>query len=238
MMTQLKLGDIVLDVVQKNIRNVHLSVHPPNGRVTVAAPLHMKPDTIRVFAVSKLGWIKQQQKKFREQERETPREFLDRESHYVWGKRYLLTLKDADHSPRVELKPRRLVMTVRPGTSPAKRSEILDAWYRDQLREAIPEIIARWEPIIGVRVARFFIQRMKTKWGSCTPASRNIRLNTDLARKPRECLEYIVVHEMVHLCEPTHNERFVTLMNQFMPGWKQFRQLLNQLPIRHDAWGY
>jgi predicted metal-dependent hydrolase len=238
MMTQLKLGDIVLDVVQKDIRNVHLSVHPPNGRVTVAAPLRMKPDTIRVFAISKLAWIKQQQKKFREQERETPREFLDRESHYVWGKRYLLTLKEAEQSPRVELTPRRLVMTVRSGTSPEKRAEILEAWYRDQLREAIPEIIARWEPVIGVKVSRFFIQRMKTKWGSCTPASRNIRLNTDLARKPRECLEYIVVHEMVHLRESTHNERFVTLMNQFYPSWKQARQILNRLPVRHEAWGY
>jgi predicted metal-dependent hydrolase len=238
MMTQLKLGDIVLDVVQKDIRNVHLSVHPPNGRVTVAAPLRMKPDTIRVFAISKLAWIKQQQKKFREQERETPREFLDRESHYVWGKRYLLTLKEAEQPSRVELTPRRLVMTVRSGTSPEKRAEILEAWYRDQLREAIPEIIARWEPVIGVKVSRFFIQRMKTKWGSCTPASRNIRLNTDLARKPRECLEYIVVHEIVHLRESTHNERFVLLMNQFYPSWKQARQILNRLPVRHEAWGY
>jgi len=161
-----------------------------------------------------------------------------RESHYVWGKRYLLTLKETEQPPRGELTPRRLVMTVRPGTLPAKRAEILDAWYRDLLREAIPDIIARWEPVIGVKVSRFFIQRMKTKWGSCTPASRNIRLNTDLARKPRECLEYIVVHEMVHLRESTHNERFVTLMNQFMPGWKQHRQLLNQLPIRHESWEY
>jgi predicted metal-dependent hydrolase len=238
MMTQIRLGDIVLDIVQKDIRNVHLSVHPPNGRVTVAAPLRMKPDTIRVFAISKLGWIKQQQKKFQKQDRETPREFLDRESHYVWGKRYLLTLKEAEQPASVELTPHRLVMTVRPGTSPEKRSEILDAWYREQLREVIPDIIARWEPMIGVKVSRFFIQRMKTKWGSCTPSARNIRLNTDLARKPRECLEYIVVHEMVHLREPTHNERFLTLMSQFMPDWRQSRNALNQLPVHHEDWGY
>ena len=237
MVTHIKLGDMVLDVVQKDIKNVHLSVYPPNGRVRISAPLRMNSDTIRVFAISKLSWIKQQQPKMQEQERESPREFLDCESHYVWGKRYLLKVTEVDAAPKVELVHRKLRLTVRSGTSEEKRATIIDAWYREQLRQAVPAIIARWEPVLGVKVARFFVQRMKTKWGSCSTDVGSIRLNTDLAKKPPECLEYIVVHEMVHLLEPTHNDRFVALMNQFMPKWQHCRQMLNRLPVRHETWG-
>lgn len=237
-MSQLKLGDMVLDVIQKDIKNVHLSVYPPHGRVRISAPLRMNSDTIRVFAISKLSWIKRQQRKMQEQERESPREFLDRESHYVWGKRYLLKLAEVDAAPKVELSHRKICLTVRSGTSEEKRGAILDGWYREQLREAVPELIAQWEPVLGVKVARFFVQRMKTKWGSCSVKVGSIRLNTDLAKKPPECLEYIVVHEMVHLLEPTHNDRFVALMNRFMPKWQYRRQLLNRLPVRHETWGY
>jgi predicted metal-dependent hydrolase len=198
----------------------------------------MKLDTIRVFAVSKLGWIKQQQHKLQEQERESPREYLDRESHYVWGKRYLLKVIEENHTPTVELKPSQLILQVRPGTEAAKRHAIMEEWYRNQIKQAVPGLIAKWEPLIEVKVERFFVQRMKTKWGSCTPHKKHIRLNTDLAKKPPICLEYIVVHEMIHLLEPTHNNRFRALMEQFVPKWQFYREELNRLPVRHEEWGY
>ncbi len=238
MATQLKLGDIAVEVVQKDIKNLHLSVHPPAGKVRIAAPLRMNLDTIRVFAISKLGWIRQQQKKLREQARETPREYLDRESHYVWGKRYLLKTIESDDAPNVTLKHSQLQLCVRPDASAARKQAVLAAWYRAQLKQAVPALLAQWSPRLGVSVARFFVQRMKTKWGSCNPAARSIRLNTELAKKPRACLEYIVVHELVHLLEPTHNDRFVALMNQFMPNWRGLRDELNRLPVRHEDWEY
>ena len=238
MRSQIQLGNLAVEVVRKEIRNIHLSVHPPAGRVTLAAPARLSLDTLRVFAISKLGWIRQQQQKLLEQERETPREFLERESHYVWGRRCLLNLIEGDHAPAVELGHGRLILRLRPGTSPSKRAELLDAWYRAQIREALPAIVAKWEPLLGVKVERCFVQRMKTRWGSCNPCTRSIRLNTDLAKKPEECLEYIVVHEMVHLLEPTHNSRFLALMDRFLPRWQLHRDTLNRLPVRHEHWSY
>jgi predicted metal-dependent hydrolase len=235
---RLQIGDIDVDVVRKNIKNVHLSVHPPTGRVRIAAPERMSLDTVRVFAISKLPWIRQQQEKLREQERETPREYLDRESHYVWGKRYLLKVVEADQPPSVELSHGRMILRERPGTDAVKRQSIIDDWYRQQLHDAIPALIEVWQRVIGVRAQRYFVQRMKTKWGSCNHSAGTIRLNTDLARKPRECLEYILVHELVHLLEPTHNDRFKALMVQFLPKWQFRRDLLNALPLRHERWDY
>lgn len=238
MVTKIELGGIDVEVVKKDIKNIHLSVYPPAGRVRISAPLRMNLDTIRVFAISKLGWIKQQQKKIREQERESPREYLDRESHYVWGKRYLLQVIETDQSAGVELKHSKMVLRVRPGASEEKKQAIVSEWYRGQLKKALPSLIAKWEPLIGVKVERFFVQKMKTKWGSCSRESRSIRLNTDLAKKPPGCLEYIVVHEMVHFLEPTHNKRFTALMEQFMPKWRFYREELNRLPVRHEKWDY
>mgnify|MGYP003346749168 CR=1 FL=1 len=238
MRTQVQLGDLAVDVMRKDIKNVHLSVHPPSGRVRIAAPLRMNLDSIRVFAVSKLGWIRQQQRKLRQQEREPPREYLDRESHYVWGKRYLLKVIYADAVPDLQLKHSTLLLSIRPGTSADRRQALLDGWYRKQLKAAIPALIKTWEPRLGVKVERFFVQRMRTRWGSCSPSTRSIRLNAELAKKPRECLEYILVHELVHLLEPTHNHRFIALMDQFIPRWQMQRELLNRLPVRHEHWGY
>jgi predicted metal-dependent hydrolase len=238
MRTRIQLGDIGVDVVRKDIKNVHLSVHPPTGRVRIAAPERMSIDTVRVFAIAKLPWIKKQQRKLREQERETAREYIDRESHYVWGQRYLLKVLEVDQPASVELNHGRMVLRVRPGTTKAKRQAIVEEWHREQVRKAVPPLIEKWERLMGVRVRRFFVQRMKTKWGSCNHRADSIRLNTDLARKPRECLEYIVFHEMVHLLEPTHNERFMALMDQFMPKWQSHRDVLNRLPVRHESWGY
>jgi len=192
----------------------------------------------RVFAISKLDWIRQQQTKLREQERETPRGYVERESHYLWGKRYLLTVQEIDEPPAIELKHSRMVLRVRPGTEEAKRQALVEQWYREQLKAAVPALLARWEPLLGVKAEHWFVQRMKTRWGSCNHQARTIRLNTELAKKPIQCLEYIVVHELVHLLEPTHNARFVALMDRFLPQWQHHRQVLNRLPVRQVTWSY
>jgi predicted metal-dependent hydrolase len=238
MATTLKLGSITVDVVQKDIKNVHLSVYPPAGKVRISAPLRMKVETIRVFAASKLGWIKEQQKKITGQDRKSPREYIERESHYLRGRRYLLRIVERDSPPLVQLRHNKIVLQVRPATGAARRREILDEWYRGQLRAAAQPLIAKWVSMMGVRIERVFVQRMKTKWGSCSRRSASIRLNTDLAKKPPECLEYMVVHEMVHILEPTHNARFMSLMDRLMPNWRVYRQMLNRLPVRHETWDY
>lgn len=238
MQSQITVGGVTVDVVLKDIKNVHLSVHPPTGRVTIAAPAHMSLDTVRLFAIAKVVWIRQQQNKLNLQERETPREFLSRESHYVWGERYLMKVVELDAPPIIELKHNRMIFQVRPGWDGEKRKELMESWYRELLRQAVPTLLAVWEQRIGVTVDVVAVRRMKTKWGSCNPIAKTILLNTDLAKKPRECLEYIVVHELVHLLEPTHNERFIKLMDQHMPKWQSHRQLLNSLPVRHENWGY
>jgi predicted metal-dependent hydrolase len=237
MSEQIKLGAIAVEVVQKNIKNIHLGVYPPDGKVRISAPLRMSLDTVRVFAITKLSWIKSQQQKMREQPREARREYLDRESHYVWGKRYLLKIEELDAAPEVELKHSRMILRIRPGATAEKKQDVLEAWYREQLRSALPELLARWMPRLGVSPQRVFVQKMRTRWGSCS-RSGNIRLNTDLAKKPPECLEYILVHELAHILEPTHNERFAALMDQFMPKWKFYRTQLSRLPVRHEEWGY
>jgi predicted metal-dependent hydrolase len=237
-MPRIELGDITADVVLKDIKNVHLSVYPPTGRVRISAPKRMSLDTIRVFAISKLDWIKQQQAKLRAQERETPRDYVDRESHYVWGKRYLLTVIEGDERPAIKLKHSQMILRVRPRTEEDKRQAIVEEWYREQIKEAVPALLARWQPFLGVNVDRWFVQRMKTRWGSCNHKASTIRLNTELAKKPPECLEYIVVHELIHLLEPTHNARFVALMDRFMPKWQFYRDLLNSLPLRRETWSY
>jgi hypothetical protein len=236
MVSHLELGDVVLDVVKKDIKNVHLSVYPPTGRVRISAPLHMSTDTIRVFAISKLGWIRQQQRKLQAQEREAPRDYIDRESHYLWGKRYLLKLVPTEAAPSIELKHSKLVLHSRPDATTERKQAVLDEWYREQLKAALPALLDKWQSLLGVQVSRFFVQRMKTKWGGCSPATRTLRLNSELAKKPLECLEYIVVHELMHLIEPTHNAHFVALMDLHMPKWRHHRDVLNSLPVRAERW--
>lgn len=238
MPTTIALGSVTLDVVRKDIKNVHLSVYPPTGRVRISAPARMSLDTIRLFAISKLGWIRQQQQKLRVQERETPREYLDRESHYVWGRRYLLKVVEADAAPSVQIQHGTLLLRVRPGADEARREAVVAAWYRQLLKRAVAPLIEAWEPLLSVTVKGFFVQQMKTRWGSSNPDARTIRLNTELAKKPRECLEYIVVHEMIHLLESPHNARFTGLLDRFMPQWQHYRSILNRLPVRHERWDY
>ncbi|MEY4979599.1 MAG: hypothetical protein RLZZ352_1869 [Pseudomonadota bacterium] len=238
MTVTIDLGGVSADVVRKRIKHVHLSVYPPAGRVRISAPEHMALDTIRVFAISKLSWIKGQQRKVQAQARELPRDYIDRESHYLWGKRYLLTVVEQNAAPSIDQQHNRIVLSVRPGTTTERREELLDAWYREQVKAAVPPLLAKWEALMGVKSSKVFIQRMKTQWGSCNPSSHAIRLNTDLAKKPPECLEYIVVHELAHLIEPSHGPRFVSAMDLFMPQWRQYRDELNTLPVRHEDWVY
>jgi predicted metal-dependent hydrolase len=226
-----------LDVVRKDIKNVHLSVYPPTGRVRISAPERMDFDTIRLFAISKLGWIKQQQKRLREQERESRREYLDRESHYVWGRRYLLKVVEDNAAPSVQIQHSTLLLRVRPGADVETKAAVMAAWYRHLLRSAVPPLIEAWEARLNVTVNGFYVRQMRTKWGSCNPAARTLRLNTELAKKPRECLEYIVVHEMVHLLERRHDDRFEAYLDQSMPQWRQYRDMLNLGPLSHETWG-
>jgi|ERR1035437_2514284 predicted metal-dependent hydrolase len=237
-MQQLKLGAITVDVIQKNIKNVHLSVYPPTGRVRIAAPERMNLDTIRIYAISKLGWIKKQQTRFKNQEREAPREYITMESHYYNGKRYLLKVVEHDATPKVIMKPGRIELYVRPKTSREKKQIILEQWYRAKLKESVAEYISIWEPKMKVKVTEFGIKKMKTKWGTCNREAKRIWLNLELAKKPSQCLEYIVVHEMVHLLERKHNDRFVSFMDKFQPQWRMHKEELNRLPVSHSDWKY
>lgn len=235
MTTQLQLGSVRIDVVQKDIKNMHLSVHPPHGRVTIAAPQRMKLDAIRVFAISKLQWIKRQQKKQQAQPRLSPRQHIERESHHVWGRRHLMKVIEHDAPPRVELSARYLKLHIRPGATREKRQQVMEQWYRHQVREALEELLPKWEKLLRVRVGKVFVQRMRTRWGSCNHRTTTVRFNTELAKKPRECLEYVVAHELAHLRESTHNARFVALLDQHLPKWQMLRELLNQMPLEGHA---
>ncbi len=230
MVVQIDLDGIAAEVVLKDIKNIHLRVYPPDGRVRVSAPAWMSLDVIRTFAMSKLGWIRTQQQRFREQ-KYVPREPPDRDGRYVWGKRYQLKVVKSDRAPTVKLQEGYMLLQVRPGTDKKKREAIVEAWYRQQLKQAVPPLLARWAPRMGVRVERFFVQRMKSRWGSCNLRAHTIRLNTELVKRPPECLEYVVVHELAHLLEPSHNARFRALMDQFMPDWKVYRDQLKQWPV-------
>lgn len=230
----IELGGLAINVVRKNIKNVHLSVYPPMGNVRISAPLRMNLDTIRVFAISKLDWIEKHRQKIRNRVRETPRAYIDRESHYLWGKRYLLNIVEVQSSPSVMIEHDRLLLHVRSGANLDQKSTVVNNFYCQQLESALPPLITKWERLIGVTVTSFSVRKMKTKWGSCTPGLGTIRFNSELAKKPAECLEYVVVHELVHLLEPSHNKRFIALMDAFMPKWRFYQSELNRLPINFE----
>lgn len=230
MISAIKLNDIVVDVTQKKIKNIHLSVYP-NGQVKISAPLHTNQETLRTFLISKLGWIKQKQTKFQNQQRETPRDCINRESHYVWGQRYLFKVIEHDAPPQIVLGHSEMLLHVRANASQDYKQAVVDEWLRYELKKALPPLIEKWQPIMGVEVKKFFVQKMKTRWGSCNYTQGNVRFNSELAKKPPECLEYVVVHELVHLLEPSHNARFHSLMSQFLPNWKLIKAELNRLAI-------
>lgn len=232
----IRLGDIEIAITRKAVKNVHLSVHPPVGHVTLVAPTGTRLEVARAYAISKLSWIRDQQAKLLSQPRETPRQYVERESHYLWGRRYLLSVVEKDEKPSVRLSHRKITLTVRPDSSTAKREEVMHEWYRALLHEVVPTLISKWEAKLGVKVSRYFLQRMKTKWGGCNHRAGTIRLNTELVKKPKDLLEYVVVHEMLHLVEPTHSERFLALLEQHYPTWREARVELNELPLAAETW--
>lgn len=227
----IELGDIRISLTRKRVKNVHLTVHPPNGRVTLVAPPTTRTEVARAYAISRLGWIRQQQRSFAGQEREQARQFVTRESHQLWGRRYLMSVTEADVKPHVKLDHRRIHLVVRPGADQAKKAEVIHDWHKALLHAELPGLIAQWERKLGVKVNGYYLQRMKTQWGSCNHRAGNIRLNTELVKKPKDLLEYVVVHEMLHLLVPTHSEMFVELLNQHFPGWREARADLNALAL-------
>lgn len=236
MTEMIQIGDLSIQVTRKDIKNVHLSVHPPNGRVTLAAPTATRLEVARAYAISKLGWIREQQEKLKNQVRETPRQFIERESHYLWGRRYLLTVVHREAKPCISLDHKRITLSIRPGSNTEKRAEVIHEWHKSLLHKVVPLLINKWEAKLGVKVAGYFLQRMKTKWGSCNHRAGHIRLNTELVKKPKDLLEYVIVHEMVHLVEATHSDRFVTILDEHYPAWREARAELNELPLTAEVW--
>lgn len=227
--------DFIVEVTRKDVAHVYLSVHPPDGRVTLVAPTHTRFDVLRAYAASRLGWIRARRAGLLAQARETPRRYVERESHYVWGRRHLLSVVERDAKPSVTLDHRRIFLSVRPGATVREREAVMQAWHRSLLRAAVPALLQKWEEKLQVRVNGCFVQRMKTRWGSCNPRTGAIRLNTELVKKPKDLLEYVVVHEMLHLIEPTHGPRFTVLLDRHYPTWRAARAELNDLPLGSPA---
>ena len=232
----IKLGEVTLLVTIKDIKNVHLTVHPPDGRVTLTTPTGTRLEVARAYAISKLGWIREQQKKLENQDREAPRQFIERESHYLWGRRYLMTIDYEDAKPYVSLDHKRVTLNIRPGSDAKKRAEVIHEWHKSLLHREVTFLIKKWEPKLKVKVAGYFLQRMKTKWGSCNHLAGHIRLNTELVKKPKDLLEYVIVHEMAHLIEPTHSDRFIAIIDEHYPPWREARAELNELPLTAEVW--
>lgn len=230
----IRIGDVSIRITLKPVKNVHLSVHPPHGEVTLVAPQGTRLEVARAYVISRLSWIRLQQEKMRAQARESPRRFVGRETHYLWGRRYLLSVNFEEVKPSVVVDHKRITLTVRPGAGLDKRAEIIHEWHKSLLHGVVPELIRKWEPKLEVRVLDYFLQKMKTKWGSANPLAGHIRLNTELVKKPRELLEYVIVHEMIHLREHTHGPRFVDLLDQHYPVWRDARAELNELPLHSD----
>lgn len=238
-MRSITVNGMRVEIVRKAIKNLHLGVYPPNGRVRVAAPIAVNDDAVRLAVVTRLPWIKRQQAGFKNQERQSPRQYVSGESHYVFGRRYrLLVVKDRS-APAVSIKnSRTLVLKVPSESDLSGREKVMLAWYRKQLRSAAAPLIEKWAELIGVPLPRSGIKRMKTKWGSCSIASGRIWLNLELAKKPPQCLEYIIIHELSHFLERNHNDRFIKLMDRHLPNWRTTRAELNTAPLKHEDWPF
>ena len=238
-MDQITIGNISIDVVKKDIKNLHLGVYPPNGRVRIASPLKVDDEAVRLFAISKMAWIKKQQLKFETQQRQSERQFVSGESHYYKGRRYLLNVIYHNAAPKIIIRNKTYIdLYVRDGSTIEQREKVMAEWYRRQLKEQMPAMIDKWQKIIGVQLNNWGIKKMKTKWGTCTIASSRIWLNLELAKKSEHCLEYIIAHEMVHLLERKHNDRFVEYMDKFMPKWRIYKDELNSSMLSHENWSY
>jgi len=235
----LQLGTVEALVVRKPIKNLHLSVLPPNGWVRISAPERMKDDAIRTLIALRLPWIKKQQAKFAGQERQTKRDYVSGESHYFFGKRYRLELIYANDVPNVSLKGKnKIVLQVRPKSSVAKRHEVMLDWYRQEMHKVVDDLIAKWQKKIGVRANFWAIKRMKTRWGTCNHKRGRILINLELAKKPLACTEYVIVHELLHLVEKKHNDKFVALMTKYFPKWKSTKEELNRFILSYEEWKY
>lgn len=236
---QITVSGVQVQIVRKAIKNLHLGVYPPHGRVRVAAPLAVSDEAVRLAVIGKLGWIKRQRGNFAAQERQSAREYISGESHYVWGSRYRLQVIAHDGPAQMILRNKtRMDLLIRPGCDIPQRERVLRAWYRKQLKQEAAPLIVKWEAIIDVKVAEWGVKRMKTKWGACNNEARRVWLNLELAKKPRRCLEYIIVHELVHLHERHHNDRFTAYMNTFLPQWRFYREELKKSPLGHATWEY
>jgi len=234
---QITVGNLSVAVVRKAIKNLHIGVYPPHGRVRVAAPLAVSDEAVGLAVISRLGWIRRQQRRFEVQPRQSQRAMVSGESHYFLGQRYLLRVHEQSGAGSVVVQGKvRLDLFVRPGISAEQREVVLQCWYRLQLRDLIPPLLEKWQQILSVEVAEWGIKRMRTKWGSCNRAARRVWLNLELAKKPVRCLEYIVVHELAHLRERHHNERFTGLLDTHLPQWRMCRDELNQLPLGYEEW--
>ena len=233
------VSGISVEVIRKDIKNFYIGVHPPNGRVRVSAPLHFDEDTIRIAVITRLAWIRRKQAEFAKQERQSEREFVTGESHYFAGRRYRLDVIEQDCPPKVWLPNNtKIALSVRPGSNRNTRRAVMQRWYRQHLRAEVPPLLEKWEPKLGVSVNEVRIKRMKTLWGSCNIGAKRIWLNLELAKKPSSCLMYVLVHEMVHLLERDHNDRFRELMDRFLPQWRTYRDELNRAPLAYENWGY
>ena len=230
---------VKVEVVRKDIKNLHLGVYPPMGRVRVAVPLVISDEAVRLAVIDKLGWIKRQKAKFAKQPRQSQREMVNGESHYFLGKRYRLRVHEVAAPARVAVRGIASIdLFVRPGASAAQREEALLAWYRAQLKALIPTLLEKWQPVLGVQARHWGVKKMKTKWGSCNTVAKRLWINLELAKKPTMCLEYIVVHELVHLIERSHSDRFTALMDGFLPNWRRCRETLNAGVLGHELWAY
>lgn len=236
--TSFTIANIHIDIVRKDIKNMHLAVYPPNGRVRLASPYKTDFEVLRLFTISKLPWLKKNIKSFENQARETIRDYISGESHYFKGKRYLLNVKHHSGYNRINLEGNKLLLFTKESTSKDNRAKAFKDWYRKQLKLQVPELITKWEKVIGVKSNDWGVRQMKTKWGSCNIEAKKILLNLELAKKPSICLEYIIVHELVHLLERNHTDKFISHMDEFMPKWRLHRDELNSLPIVHNDWGY
>jgi predicted metal-dependent hydrolase len=233
------IGGIDVEVNRRNIKNIHLSVLPPNGRVRLSVPTKTSEQTIRLAIVNKLAWIKKQQSDFAKQPRQSIREMANGECHYLWGQKYRLAIKEANGKFSVQIKgSNKLELAVSGSTTTDNKLKLLNRFYRDQMHVSIAKMLPKWQKKLSVSPDSLGIKKMKTKWGSCNIQAKRIWLNLELAKKPIECMEFILVHELVHLHERHHNERFRALMNKHMPNWKERRNLLNSLPLAYEDWSY
>lgn len=233
------VSGIEVSVVRKNIKNLHLAVYPPDGRVRVAVPTHVNDEHVRLAVISRLPWIHKQQLRYQAQPRQSERKMVTGESHYLFGKRYNLEVVERYGRHEVVIKNNStLQLFVKPGTVREGKALALSEWYRAQLKARIPELLSKWLEKTGLAVAAWGVKKMRTKWGSCNTGNRRVWINLELAKKAPECLEYILVHELMHLHERRHNERFRALMDKHMPQWKTMRDLLKREPLGHEDWGY